>query len=42
VPAPSIEWAARGLIVNLLAPASRPCNDGTTEQQNGNGVAEVR
>jgi hypothetical protein len=42
VPAPSVGWATRGLIVELLVPASRPCSDGTTEQRNGNSAMEVR
>jgi hypothetical protein len=42
VPAPSVGWVVRGLVVELLALASRPCNDGTAEQGNGDGAAEVR
>jgi hypothetical protein len=29
--APSAGWAARGMAIELLAPASRPCSDGTVE-----------
>jgi hypothetical protein len=41
-PAPSVGWAARGLVVELLVPVSRPCNDGTVKQQNGDGAVKVR
>jgi hypothetical protein len=40
--APLAGWAVRGLTVELLAPASRPCSDGTAEQQKGDGAPEVR
>jgi hypothetical protein len=41
-PAPSAGWAARGLIIEVLAPASQPCSDGTAEQQNSDNAVEVR
>jgi hypothetical protein len=41
-PAPSVGWAVRGLVIELLAPTSRPCSDDTAEQRNGDGTMEVR
>jgi hypothetical protein len=34
--------AVRGLIIEVLVPASQPCSDGTAEQRNSDNAVEVR